>query len=637
MAESDTIFKRNLSALRLRNSTFADRLETTEPVELNWVTSKKGPLSAQLGDGSGSASWLASRFDPGAEAKRLVEKVDRDKAGCVVVMGFGLGHHVSSLVEQLGPRTVLVVFEPDVGLLRAVFERVDHSATLANGMVFIFDREDDRAGLTSRLERLGGVMTQGTQIVVHPASRSRHKDAFGAFSKTFAEALAYFRTTVATALVNSARTCRNLVNNLGHYVAGATVAELQGVAKGYAAVCVAAGPSLVRNVDLLRDPAVRSKLVIVTAQTALRPLLDRGIRPDFVTALDYSPICTRFYEDLPDLPDVTLVVEPKAHPRILEVYPGPVRVLSSDFNDVLIGDLKREIPPIRSGTTVAHLSFYLAQYLGCDPILLLGQDLGFSDGLYYAPGTAVHKVWSSELSQFNSVEMMEWQRIVRMRGHLTRTEDIHGRPMFTDEQMVTYLRQFERDFADAEQRVIDTTEGGQAKANTERMALAEAVGQIETGAVPELPRASRELDPERLSKVRGLLEQRLRDLTELRKVSHNTIALLEQMQGCLDNQPRLLKIFEKLQKNDRRVHGPLYETFSAVNAMNTIGVFHRQAADRRISQITDDRQARQAGQLKRDVENIEWMLQACDEAESIFSEALERVTCLRPALPAAAA
>lgn len=627
MSDEHKILTRNLSALGLRNAELAERLSRTEPARLAWQASKKGPLTAQV---EGEASWLASRFDPQAEAAKLAEKIDQDQAGCAVVMGLGLGYHVAAVSERIGPKAVLIVFEPDLSLMRAVFERVDHADWIARGTVVFVDDADDRAALTSRLEGMGGLITQGAQLLTHPASRSRQGAAMARFSKTFTEVLAFFRTTVATALVNSARTCRNLVNNLGHYVAGATVAELHRAAAGYPAVCVAAGPSLVRNVDLLRDPEARSRLVVIAAQTALRPLLDRGIRPDFVTALDYSPICTRFYEDLPDLPDVTLVAEPKAHPRILEVFPGPVRIIGSEFNDKLVGDLARPIPPMRAGSTVAHLSFYLAQYLGCDPILLIGQDLGFSDGLYYAPGTSVHQVWSPELSQFNTIEMMEWQRIVRMRGNLKRVEDIRGRPMFTDEQMLTYLRQFERDFAQSSERVIDATEGGQPKEHTERMSLTDAITGLTTGVVPELPAAGLELDPERLERARELLSLRLRELDELRRVSGDTTRILNKMQRHQQDKAKMLKLFEKLKVNDGRVHGELKATFMAVNAMNTIGVFRRQAADRRISHITGDFMARQAGQLKRDLENIDWLLQACHEAESIFREALRRVERLSP-------
>ena len=53
-------------------------------------------------------------------------------------------------------------------------------------------------------------------------------------------------------------------------------------------VSVGAGPSLARNIHLLADPAVRRNVVVISAQTTLKPLLDRGIQPDFVTALEWS-------------------------------------------------------------------------------------------------------------------------------------------------------------------------------------------------------------------------------------------------------------------------------------------------------------------------------------------------------------
>jgi len=61
-----------------------------------------------------------------------------------------------------------------------------------------------------------------------------------------------------------------------------------------------------------------------------------------------------------------------------------------------------------AGATVAHLAYYLGRYLGCDPVVLVGQDLGFTDGQYYAAGAAIHDVWAPELNEFNTLETMEW-------------------------------------------------------------------------------------------------------------------------------------------------------------------------------------------------------------------------------------
>jgi len=62
---------------------------------------------------------------------------------------------------------------------------------------------------------------------------------------------------------------------------------------------------------------------------------------------------------------------------------------------------------LRAGSTVAHLAYYLAEHLGCDPIMFVGQDLGFSDGLYYSPGTSYDDVWRPEFGRFCSVEMKQ--------------------------------------------------------------------------------------------------------------------------------------------------------------------------------------------------------------------------------------
>src|SRR6187200_407952 len=128
-----------------------------------------------------------------------------------------------------------------------------------------------------------------------------------------------------------------------------------------------------------------------------------------------------------------------------------------------------------SGATVAHLAYYVAEHLGCDPIIFVGQDLGFSDGLCYAPGTSYEDVWRPELSRFSTAEMKQWEQIVRERHILRRIPDHEGRPMYTEERLFSYLQQFERDFAKSKATIIDASEGGAAKRGATPMKLADAL------------------------------------------------------------------------------------------------------------------------------------------------------------------
>lgn len=625
MRAPNDVLQRNLALLRRIDPRLAQRVEQADPVALEWSQTRTGQWTASI-DHHGRPIALASRYDPHKEAGALVGEIDYRKTACAVVLGFGLGYHAARVARDLNGRGVLIIYEPDVALLRAAFERIDQTDWMCKTVPIFADDQTDRAQLLQKLEGHASLITQGMKLIVHPASRQRHEEAFKSFGKTVTEVLAFCRTNVATALVNSARTCRNLAANLDLYAAGATTNELHHAAEGCPAVCVSAGPSLVRNADLLRDPAVRANVVVIAAQTALRPLLDRGVRPDFVTALDYSQACRRFYEQLPDLPDVTLVAEPKAHHTVFDNYPGPVRVCASIFNDELLGDLRRPITPIGSGATVAHLSFYVAQHLGCDPIIFIGQDLGFSDGLYYAPGTAVHQLWACEINPFNTMEMMEWKRIMGVKGNLRRAQDIHGRPIFTDEQMATYLKQFERDFAKAGQTILDATEGGLPKAHAQQVTLSEALRQYATRPVPQLPIPPRTLDRRRLDAVIELIRQRVREINDLRSTTRKTIPILRQMQEHQRDQQRLEKLYKQLRKHQIHVETDLRQAFVVVNNLNTVGTYKRARADRAIGFIEGDRFEKQSQQISRDIDNLDFLIQACDEALDIFEMALERAT-----------
>jgi len=624
MSSPSDILSRNLAVLRQQDPDLAQRVQAAQPAAMDWSASKSGPLTAGV-QHNGRPLWLASRYDPAKEAAKLVEGIEHDKVACVVVLGMGLGYHVSELSRNMGAAGVLIVFEPDAGMWRAVLERIDHRDWLTRGELILADSQTDRAALLERIEKHAGTVTQGMHLLTHPPSRQLNEQATRDFGKMVAEVLAFCRTNVATALVNASRTCRNLASNIDHYTAGAGTDDLHHIAEGYPAVCVAAGPSLVKNVDLLSDPQTRSKVVLIAAQTALKPLLSRGIRPDFVTALDYSHISSRFYEGLPPLPDVTLVAEPKAHRTVLEGFPGPIRVPYSQFNDLLLGEMAVPRIALKSGATVAHLSFYLAQHLGCDPIIFIGQDLGFSDGLYYTPGTAVHQVWSSELNPFNTIEMMEWRRVVRMKGHLRKTDDIHGRPIYTDEQMATYLKQFERDFATAEQTILDATEGGVPKEHATQITLAKAIEQHATRPVPPIPIPPMHLDRSRLGELRTLLRQRVHEVNDLRSTARKSMSILKQMLEHQRDQARVGKLFTQLNKLQKHVETELAPTFNLVNALNTVGSFKRAKADRAIAHVSKDTFHRQTNQIQRDIENLDWLIQACDEALSILDEAQRRV------------
>jgi hypothetical protein len=619
---TQTHLESNLAALGERNAEVADAIRAAAPRPgLVFSDSREGPPTARLDD-----AVLASAHRPREEARRLMETVDVVEHATIVVLGFGLGYHVQALAERIGGAGLIVVYEPDVALLRAVLERIDHAWMKDALLVFVTD-PDDRGGLARRLDGAESILAQGTTFLAHPASRRRLAESSGRFQSIFTDHVEAARTTFVTTIIRAVDTVRNLLYNIDHYVDGPGVAELAGVFAGRPAVVVSAGPSLSRNLHRLADPDVRERCVIIAAQTTLKPLLAAGVRPHFVTALDFHEISQRFYDGLTadDVEGVTLVVDPKAHPAILDAFPGTVRCCRSDFLDKLLGgELARPRGELPAGATVAHLCLYLARFLGCGPIAFIGQDLCFPDGIYYAPGTAIHEVWAPELNEFNTIAMMEWQRIARHRANLHRIDDVAGRPVFTDAQMLTYLRQFERDFAAMSAEgveIVDATEGGAPKQHTTRRPLADVLAEHLGDPLPALPAREAGEDPKRRRATSERLATVRRDIVRIRDLSRETASTIAAMLDEQSDERRMAKHFERIERARAEID-QRFEAFTLLNFVNQLGVFRRTKTDRRLAVRQDlDETERQRAQLERDLVNVQWLADAASEMEVQLADA----------------
>jgi len=613
---------RNLAALGDRNRDLAERLAVTAPSpDVSFHPTPQNVEAVLL-----HSRPLCSKHRPIEEAQRLADGVDLVEHAVVVVFGFGAGYHVKVLAQRMKRTGVIVVFEPDVALLRAVFERIECASWLTEANVVWITDAEDRAAVAAKLDGSESILAQGVTFLEHPASRRRLGSAPAQFSELFRNYMSTAKTTLMTTLIRSVDTVRNLLLSIDHYATAGGVADLSRACADMPAVVVSAGPSMHRAIEALAQPGVRDRCIIIAVQTTLKPLLNAGIKPHFVTALDYHEISRRFYEQLDprDVQDVTLIAEPKVHPIVLDVYPGPVRCCASGFLDALLGPLKRDMGNLRAGATVAHLALYVADLLGCNPIALAGQDLGFSDGLYYAPGIAIEDVWAPELGPFNTVEMMQWQRIARHRGHLQQVEDVHGRTIYTDAQMLTYLRQFERDFAELKQRgvtIIDVGEGGVPKQHTTAMPIDRFLDQhaaepIQPPAVP-----SQQPDAQRVADARKRIDDVRRSVIALMHVARRTVTLLNQMLADQHDQQKMNRHFKRMERYRAEVDQRM-DTFELLNQINQMGVFKRMKADRRLH-MTSELQPieRQRAELERDLENVRWIADAAEEMQELLTDA----------------
>lgn len=614
-------YRRNLAALYRRDPAVARAVDAVPFAALPALERARDACwTTRIAADDGAGVYVHSRHSPADEARRLAAPAAAAENPTFVLHGLGLGYLAAEL-ERACTRPLLIAAEPDLKLLKLALCVTDLAAPLEAGRLILLTSADKRS-VHDRLNPANANLLLGTQFVTMPYAQ-RCEAAFHAqLGRLLADFVAYCRLQLVTLIKNARITARNIAMNLPSYLTAQDVADWAGRLRGYPAIVVAAGPSLARALDLL--PALRDRAAIIAVQTVLRLLLARGCRPHFVTSLDFHELSAHFFEGLSDVGDCTLVAEPKATWHVFDRYPGRRCILHSPLAD----DLLREAGPprggLKPGSTVAHLAFYLAQHLGCDPILLVGQDLCYADGLYYPPGLPIEDVWRPELGRFGTLETKQWERIVRSRPILRRVVDVHGRATYTDDQLLSYAEQFQADFHACPARVIHAGMAGMRLANTTPMPLAEAAERFCTRPLPEGWNAVARPAAHEPAGALEALRAREAEVAAIADIGRRMLALLEQLMGLVD-QPaefnRRLVAVDALRSEIRRFD----QTYRIVVSVSPLAELRRIAADRRLLGEGPETAATARARLQRDRDFVTALLDGCAFLEELLPDAAARL------------
>ncbi len=619
-------FAANLLTLAALDADLAGRAEKAAPAENVILSqSKSGLTTAEYVREDGTKVRLHSRFDPADEAQGFLRGVDTEKITTYIVLGFGLGYHVKALVAAMRRQSRIIVIERDLRLFRAALESVDLREVFASRRAaFIVGRSMPEM-FTALNPHVVRIFLDATYLVHRPSVETA-PDYYTGAHKALRDYVVYGMQNVITTVSIDFLSKMNTLMNLPWYTASAGIARYRDAYKGYPAIVVSAGPSLHRNVDLLSR--ARGRAVIIAVATIFKPLLRRGIKPDFAVVLDYHPISRKYFEEAEGDEDVTLVADPKASYEAVDAHRGPKAVIHNDALHRTIGDPPFHKGLITAGTTVAHCAFHFAEYIGADPIIFVGQDLAHPDGITHFPGTAVHDIWAAEANRFSSLEMREWESILRMKENLRKVTDVHGNEIYTDGQMFSYLQQFETDFYNAGARIIDATEGGAAKKYSEAMTLREALDRYAARPLPEnagstAPGTPDTTDATGRDEIASALRRRIERTRQVREFYEKTLSILREINELWPDQNRLAPLLADIDGVRREV-----ETYDDVNGLvrevAQAVELRKIKADRRILSERLDGLDKQKAQLERDLEYVAGLRDAVEELEKVFIRALER-------------
>lgn len=492
------VYERNLNALKCisGNERIIEYLEKNE----NW-RSKKAFVEKAL-DGEPivvyqdkQKAYLNSRYNPSVAAEVFIDQfADITQQAGLIMFGLSSGIFAKKFFEKIKKEVFLFVYEPSIDIFQTVMHEIDISNLILSGRFLLFVEGINEGSLATAIESNSGYQNYCKILYTElPQYVRLFKKSYEEYREIVRKQAIALQLVINTALVRGDRFTYTAIQNMRY---------LPGCRNGFdyigkfpedmPAIVVAAGPSLEKNVDLLKQ--AKGKALIIVVDSAIKTVYSRGIVPDFVITID-SLKPTRLFEQ-EGIGDAYLLADGGAntdvfdaiHPRNLIFYSS-----SSPIWDRLFREEGTQIQEVYCGGSVAIDALTMAIIMGFKRVILIGQDLALTGDKQYADGEKLDK---------------------KPRPGEVIVKDIYGNDVRTLQDYREFIRAIERlAYENPQLEIIDATEGGAYKKNTTIMTFQEAIDKYCNKEYPiqqiieSIPRLFTHDGPERIqSKLLNMKE-----------------------------------------------------------------------------------------------------------------------------------
>ena len=449
---SPQVHESNLAILKNRFPLTYEELQREKP-ELPFpvipvVTEKGANLLIKLPDGRDVLFYETAPLD-GKNGQ------DFKKQDVLFFVGMGLNPLMAAQKFAGQPRIVVVERQPAVFDL--ALRHVDLTPLLTYPYLDLF--VGPRFSVSEMVKRyeLNIVVGQGQLIRHHPSA--------AVFGESFLTLERAVRENIHTLMINwntmkkfGRDMFANAMTNLPSLIRGTPLERLRGKFSGYPVVCVAAGPSLDKELPQLKK--IGNQALIIAIDSAVRTLLTAGIRPHMVATVDVKSFNfekVRAWVD--ELRDAVLIFSLNANPDNVRAFLGQRRVAVASQEVVLDNWLgpRWQIDCNLPGSmgSVTHGAFFTALVLGGSPIVLAGMDLAHSEGQDHAKDA----VFRSD----------------RPKEKMHVTDGVDGWPVYSPPALIADKKRMESAVAENPARFVDTSLAGARIRRAEIRPLGEVI------------------------------------------------------------------------------------------------------------------------------------------------------------------
>lgn len=463
-----TIYEKNMQAIGEHHVRLHEYLETAQPeqsVEIRYEAAEDETLYPVVTKG-GLEYRLNSKYNPKEASMQYISQFKKEGSYSVFfLLGFGDGRSIEALAQTLDETMTLIVYEPSVAIFQKTLETFDYTDLLKKKNVYLIVESENM--LQEYLE--SGISFNNIRML-RLGILPNYDSIYPKECKHMLETMIYF--------MNKTKIYRNTIYNFREEFAAHALSNMYDylwqtdthyLKKRLAeedlsdvpAIIVAAGPSLNKNVQELKQ--AKGKALILVVDAALRAVVNAGITPDLGITID-ARVPERFFEGI-NISAFPFAFEAISKEDIVRKHTG--KHFYDDFPCNIIAKIVMEkkkycLEEIPTGGSISTSAFSLVKALGFKKIVFIGQDLAFTGGQTYNSGL---KMEQKEDEQYQKKRV-----IVQVKGN-------DGTMLDTDYQMDMYRKWIENEILKLPEdiTVINATEGGAKIEGAKVMTLKEVI------------------------------------------------------------------------------------------------------------------------------------------------------------------
>lgn len=468
MRMSNDIFDRNIDAMRKWYPDFADAVIAekenfkSEFEIVNTTSWDEKPIVIVNKDDK--EVYLQGKRNVKTPLELWKERLGEiHKYAPIVLVGLGIGNYLKTIVDATDETVNVIAYEPSKDLFFNMLENIDLVTEIeSRPIAFIVEgvNENEFAPVINQL--ITTETMEFLKVETHPNYSILYPDKVRSVLEKIFRLTDGILVNYRSGNMFSSVIAKNQLSNMKYLCEGYNTKQLAtAIPHDGVAILVAAGPSLSKNINELKK--AKNKAFILAVDSALKPLISAGIMPDAYITIDAQKPLNRV--DMPEIKRIPLIASSTANSDVLKQQTGKILMCDDGYALAKMAYYAagKELPGISTGGSVACNGFSLLYRIGFDTIILVGQDLAYTNNKAYADGVV-----------YDKAPKVNTENMIKVKGN-------YEEEVPTLANLKIYLEWFEDYIKGIKTRrnvrVINATAGGAFIEGTELMNLEDAINE----------------------------------------------------------------------------------------------------------------------------------------------------------------